>query len=80
MKLSSSLLQLAQIALSPLTPSLRLTFTSHPLGIVATTGQSATNRRIAISAFPFGFSAFSLNIDCLLLLFRKHAQIEFLPS
>jgi hypothetical protein len=80
MKLSSSSFKLAQIALSPLTPSLRLTFTSHLLGIVATTGQSAPNRRIAISAFPYGFSAFSLNIGCQVLLFRKHAQIEFLPS
>jgi hypothetical protein len=58
------LLELAHIALSPLTPSLRLTFTNHLLGIDATTGQSATNRRIAIFAFPFGFSAFSLYIDC----------------
>ena len=72
--------ELAQIALSPLTPSLQMKLLIHFLGIVATTSQSATNRRIAISAFPFGFSAFSLDIDCLLLLFRKHAQIEFLPS
>jgi hypothetical protein len=80
MKLSSSSFKLAQIALSPLTPSLLLAFTNHLMGIVATTGQSAPNRRIAISAFPYGFSAFSLNIGCQVLLFRKHAQIEFLPS
>ena len=80
MKLSSSPFRLAQIALSPLTPSLQMTLLIHFVGKIATTSQSATNRRIAISAFPFGLSAFSLNIDCLLLLFRKHAQIEFLPS
>jgi hypothetical protein len=32
------------------------------LGIVTTTVQSAPKSRIAISAFPNGFSAFSLNI------------------
>jgi hypothetical protein len=53
---------------------------SHETADPFATSQSATNRRIAISAFPFGLSAFSLNIDCLLLLFRKQAQIEFLPS
>jgi len=64
MKLSSSQIKrLAQIASSPLTPSLQLTFASHLMGIVTTTGQSAPKNRIAISAFPFGFSAFSLNID-----------------
>jgi hypothetical protein len=67
-------------AMSTLTPSLLMTLLIHFLGKFTTTIQSATNRRIAISTFPFGFSAFSLNIDCLLLLFRKHAQIEFLPS
>jgi hypothetical protein len=67
-------------ALSPLTPSLLMKLLIHFLDKFATTSQSATNSRIAISAFPFGFSAFSLNIVCLLLLFRKHAKIEFLPS
>jgi hypothetical protein len=80
MKLSSSSFKLAQIASSPLTPSLLLTFANHLLGIVTTTGQSAPKNRIAISAFPYGFSAFSLNIDNQVLLFRKHARIGFLPS
>jgi len=72
MKLSSSRInQLAQIALSPLTPSLLMKLLIHFLGKFATANQSATNRRIAISVFPFGFSAFSLNIVCLLPLFLK---------
>ena len=75
-------MKLAKIkkAMRLLTPSLIMTLLIHFLGIVATTSQFATDRRIAISAFPYGFSAFSLNIDCLLLLFRKRARIEFLPS
>jgi len=80
MKLSSSSYKLAQIALSPLTPSLVLTFANHFLGIFTTTSQSAPENCIAISAFPYGFSAFLLYINSQVLLFRKHARIEFLPS
>jgi len=36
----------------PLTPSLQMTLLIHFVGKIATTSQSATNRRIAISAFP----------------------------
>src|SRR5665811_513030 len=48
--------------------------------IITTTTSSAPERNIGISDLPFGFSSFSLFISFQVLLFRKHARIEFLPS
>jgi hypothetical protein len=48
--------------------------------IITTTASSAPERNIGISDLPFGFSSFSLYTSFQVLLFRKHARIEFLPS
>ena len=48
--------------------------------IITTTASSVPERNIGISDLPFGFSSFSLCTSSQVLLFRKHAQIEFLPS